>query len=550
MRWDHRARSRLEWTWLDCFPREVFLGFNWRSTKFALLAAVAGSELKNEITVSGMEIHAVATGTDPVSDKSPIHSVIIIGTGLAGLRTTSALRDQGFTGKITILGTEPHLPYDRPPLSKKLLAHSEPVFLHDDLGLILHDLTTHVHSGATVTDLTVTANEAGIPQTTVTADFSDAYPSNSGHHSSSSGGARAAVPHGGRLDQTQLTETETKQFTADAVVLAVGAAPIVPSGWAGTHSLYTWDDAQRLRSALTKTANQKVVIIGAGWIGAELATVAAAAGHQVTVVEAQATPLAMQLGQQIGVITASWYQDHGIELLPATSVDRVSVSPDSTRKVHITSPTNVGGQVLSADIVITAVGARPATQWLPQSFPRAASGALQTDQWGRIALPDCPDANVFAVGDCAQRQDAAFTMVPGGHWNTALQDPDRVAAAITGTYQLPRPHAPQVFSTQLGHELNLFGLPNVATDKVVIRPSATGDGSDWVGLYVAPETPDTAVAADSATPANVGTVTGIFTVDSPRLASQARKLMASGPVRLDLDKALDPSVQLRNAAVK
>lgn len=254
---------------------------------FALLAGVTGSKPKDEITVSGMEIHAAASVNQPVRDKSPISSIIIIGTGLAGLRTTSALRDQGFTGKITILGTEPHLPYDRPPLSKKLLAHSEPVFLHDDLGLILHDLTSHVYSGWTITGLEITEDTDGQPQATVTATSPDAAP---------------------------------KKFTADAVVLAVGSAPIVPSGWAGTHKLYTWEDAQRLRSALIKSEQQEVVIIGAGWIGAELATVAADAGHQVTVVEAQDTPLAAQLGTQIGTITASWYADKGINLLSATSV--------------------------------------------------------------------------------------------------------------------------------------------------------------------------------------------------------------------------------------
>ncbi|XBH22181.1 NAD(P)/FAD-dependent oxidoreductase [Jonesiaceae bacterium BS-20] len=466
-----------------------------------------------------MEKHAAASGTQPVRDKSLIDSVIVIGTGLAGLRTTSALRDQGFTGDITILGTEPHLPYDRPPLSKKLLAHSEPVFLHDDLGLILHELTPHAHTGLTVTDLDLGLDSSGQPQVTVTARFSDAAGSNSGGQGS-----------------------VIKRFTATAVVLAVGSAPIVPSGWAGTHKLYTWEDAQKLRSALTKSEHQDVVIIGAGWIGAELATVAADAGHNVTVVEAQATPLAAQLGTEIGTITASWYSELGINLLSATSVDRVMVNPDSKRKVHVTGADRSGSRSLVADIVITAVGARPATQWLPDSFPRTALGGLQTDQWGRIAVPDFPNAHVYAVGDCAERQDSVFTTVPGGHWNTALQDPDRVAAAITGTYELPRAHAPQVFSTQLGHEVNLFGLPNVLTDHVLIRPSATADGQDWVGLYVSPEESSGSPAPD------IRTVTGIFTVDSPRFSSQARKLMSNGPVRLDMTKALDPSVQLRLAA--
>ena len=460
-----------------------------------------------------MEKHAAASGTQPVRDKSLIDSVIVIGTGLAGLRTTSALRDQGFTGEITVLGTEPHLPYDRPPLSKKLLARTEPVFLHDDLGLILHELTPNVHSGVTVTNIDFVNTEDSRTRVVVTAQSADAPPA---------------------------------QFFADSVVLAVGAAPIVPPSFAGTHKLYTWDDAQKLRSALTKAPQQDVVIIGAGWIGAELATVAADAGHTVTVVEAQDTPLAAQLGTEIGTLTADWYAKFGINLLSATSVDRVVFSPDSMRSVHLAGTQNAAPQSLAADIVITAVGARPATQWLPPSFPRTATGALPTDQWGKMALEGFPDANVYAVGDCAEREDAVFTRVPGGHWNTALQDPDRVAAAITGTYQQPRAHAPQVFSTQLGHELNLFGLPNVTTDRVLIRPSASPDGQDWVGLYVAP---DQTHAKDSSAPgdANVDTVTGIFTVDSPRLASQARKLMSNGPVKLDLTKALDPSIQLRLA---
>ena len=227
-----------------------------------------------------------AAPAQPHAPSTP-SSVLVIGTGLAGLRTVSALRGAGFSGRITVLGTEAHLPYDRPPLSKKLLAHTEPVFLHDDLGLILHEFTSHVHAGLTVTQMDLAAGFESRAQVTVTAQAP---------------GPAASAP---------------RQFTADAVVLAVGATPVIPTGWTGTHTLYTWEDAQNLRAALTKVQHQDVVIIGAGWIGAELATVAAGAGHRVTVVEAQDTPLATQLGPVIGTRTAAWYAQAGIKLVSA-----------------------------------------------------------------------------------------------------------------------------------------------------------------------------------------------------------------------------------------
>lgn len=444
-----------------------------------------------------------------------IESVIVVGTGLAGLRTTSALRTQGFTGTITVIGTEPHLPYDRPPLSKKLLAHSEPVFLHDDLGVLLHDLTPHVLTHHTVTSVRLSDESSGSQRSAITVE------------------AVSQRPDHDRQEDDHLEHT--KIFTADALVLAVGSSPRIPAHWAGTHTLYTWEDAVKLRSALESSTNQNVVIIGAGWIGAELATVAKLHGHSVTVVEAQSTALAVQLGHDMGARVSTWYQEFGVNLMTATSVNRVSIQPNSQRLITLDS-----GQTLSADIVITAIGAAPSTSWLPEDFPRNQIGAIKTDQWGRVHVPGHTTGHLFAVGDCAEREDAQFTTVPGGHWNIALQDPERIAAAITGATELPRTPAPQVFSTQLGREINLFGLPNVHQDAVHIRPGVTDNGQDWVGLYVN-ESPNSDV------PEGKALVTGIFTVNSPRLASQARKLMASGPALLDLNKALDPAVQLRAA---
>ena len=250
-----------------------------------------------------------------------------------------------------------------------------------------------------------------------------------------------------------------------------------------------------------------------------------AAGCTVTVVEAAAVPLQRQLGEAVGAHLSPWYAAAGVTLLTDSLVDAVDASG-----VHFTSHS------LPADVVLAAVGARPATDWLRGTLPVDGRGSILVDATGAVRWPSTGDApapaGIYAVGDCATRLDDAWEQVPGGHWSAALLDPDTVARHIMGLEPGPR-HAPYVFSTQLGHDLAFFGLPDPARDRVVLRGDPSGDAG-WGALYVSP----------------AGLVTGILAVDSPRDVAAARKLLVDGPVHLDLEVAADPARPLKSTLVQ
>ena len=199
--------------------------------------------------------------------------VVVAGAGLAGFRTVEELRERGFAGPITLIGAEPRPPYDRPPLSKKFLA--EP------------DLEPSLKADFAALDVNFRPDEAatGLGDELVTS--------------------RGAYPF-------------------DHLVLATGSVPVALPGDGRQRFLRTYDDALALRDLLTAGQRGKplrLAIVGAGWIGAELATAAAAHGSQVTVVEAGPAPLAAAIGAPVGAQTARWYAEAGVDLRVATAVE-------------------------------------------------------------------------------------------------------------------------------------------------------------------------------------------------------------------------------------
>jgi 3-phenylpropionate/trans-cinnamate dioxygenase ferredoxin reductase component len=412
-----------------------------------------------------------------------------VGAGLAGAQTVAALRARGFDGRITLLGAEGVPPYDRPPLSKELLTRPEPVWLSADLGVDVEALADDVRLAEPAEHLEL--RPGGVVVTT----------------------ARGTVE-------------------ADAVVLAVGSVPVVPAGFAASALLHTAADADRLRAALRAGAagGPRLVIVGAGWIGAEVAGVAAGAGADVTVLEAAGAPLSRQLGAEVGAHLTGWYAAAGVRLRTGAAVTEVDGSG-----VRLAD-----GEHVPADLVLTAVGARPASAWLEGTLPLDPRGALLVDADGRV--PGHP--GVWAVGDVASRAHPVFGTVPGGHWSAALHDPDPTVRAMLGVGPGGAGHAPYVFSQQLGHDLALLGLPATAgpeTSPVVLR-GTPGDGP-WAALYLDPADPGPA-ARDG-----VATVRAVLLVDSPRDVGGVRRLMGRGePLRLDLARATDPTVLLKDAA--
>ncbi|WP_240930415.1 NAD(P)/FAD-dependent oxidoreductase [Isoptericola sp. BMS4] len=432
-----------------------------------------------------MSIRTASQPSPDTSHRAParppapdLRSVTVVGAGLAAAQTVAGLREHGFDGRVTVLGAEGVPPYDRPPLSKELLTRPEPVWLSEDIGVDVEKLADDVRLSSPATGL-----RPGVDGVVVaTAD---------GEHA------------------------------ADAVVLAVGSEPLRPAGWEAADVLHTAADAERLRSALRARPGLRLVVVGAGWIGAEIAGVAAGAGADVTVVEAAPSPLHRQLGADVGTHLEPWYTAAGVRLrtgAPVAAVRRDGV-------------TLASGEDVPADLVLAAVGARPASRWLEGTLPLDARGSLHTGRDGSV--PGQP--RVWAVGDVASRTHPVFGTVPGGHWSAALHDPDTTARAMLGV-EGGSHHAPYVFSQQLGHDLALLGLP--APDSPVLLRGAPGDGP-WAALYLDP-------VADSAD--GVATVRAVLLVDSPRDVGGVRRLMNRGQaLRLDLERATDPTVRLKTA---
>ena len=251
--------------------------------------------------------------------------VVVAGAGLAGLRTVEQLRSRGFAGDITLIGAETRPPYDRPPLSKKVMAGAlDDTSLPFDPGGL--GITARLGEAAC-------ALEDGVLRT-------------------SGGGA----------------------YPFDALVLATGSGPARLPGPGPQRTLRTLDDALALRALLRP--GLRLAIAGAGLIGAELATAAVAAGAQVTVVEYAPAPMLAAVGPDVGAVMAGWYAAAGVELRLDTGVSSVEEGGLALN----------GGSWLDADEVVTAVGARPRLGWLEGSGVRVEV-CVETDERLRASVP-------------------------------------------------------------------------------------------------------------------------------------------------------------------
>ncbi|WP_443066829.1 NAD(P)/FAD-dependent oxidoreductase [Streptomyces sp. NBC_01255] len=385
---------------------------------------------------------------------------------MAGVQTAVALREQGFTGPVTLIGAEPHQPYDRPPLSKAILLGKAEDSAFD---VDFEALDVELRLGLDVTGLRAADHEI---------------------------------------------DTEAGPVPYDVLVVATGAHPITlpgAEGVPGVHLLRTLDDAVRLGPVLER--RHTVVVVGAGWIGAEFATAAREAGCAVTVVEAADRPLAGALPAEVAGPMAGWYAANGAELLTHARVDTVEPG-----RVVLAD-----GRELPADAVVVGIGARPATGWLAGSgIALDPSGAVTADERLRTSLPD-----VYAVGDCASYPSARYgRRLLVHHWDNALQGPRTVAATITGADAGPYDPVPYFWSEQFGRFVQYAGH-HADADELLWR----GDPADdtWSVLWL-----------------RAGVPVALLAVGRPRDLAQGRKLIeAATPV--DPERAADPSVPLKAA---
>jgi 3-phenylpropionate/trans-cinnamate dioxygenase ferredoxin reductase subunit len=414
-----------------------------------------------------------------------IEQVVIAGGGLAGSRTAEELRARGFPGRITIIGAERRMPYDRPPLSKKFMTGE------------LNDTTL-------AADLAALDVELGLGET-------------------------ALGLHDGVL------RTDRGEHAFGALVLATGAAPVRLPGRGTQRVLRTLDDALALRSVLRPGA--RLAVVGAGWIGAELATSAARRGCQVTVIEAASAPLANALGAQVGAKTVPWYAATGVDLRLGQPVE--SVEPGG-----LALP---GGGWLPADEVVTAVGVRPAVDWLAGSGVALENG-VAVDAQLRASAP-----GVYAAGDCAAFVSRRYgRRLRVEHWDSALHAPEVVAANILGGMQEYDP-VPYFWSEQFGRMVQYAGHHS-ESDRLVWRgdPQAREWSACWLaGQGAGQSGSGSGQAGAGSGQAGVGAgqaerLVAVLAVGRPRDLLQGRRLIASGdPV--DSVRLSDPAVPVRDA---
>ncbi|MFD5920731.1 NAD(P)/FAD-dependent oxidoreductase [Kitasatospora sp. NPDC058201] len=387
--------------------------------------------------------------------------VVVVGAGLAGAQCALVLRRDGWQGRIVLVGAEPHAPYDRPPLSKDvLLGKADTTALDLDFGQLDVELLT----GRRATGLT-----PGVLHT----DAGD-------------------LPYG-------------------SLVIATGAEPRALPGAERAHLLHTVDDALALRALLRP--GLRLALVGAGWIGAEVATAARAAGCEVTVVEAGPAPVPGALPTEIGRVMAGWYAEAGVELRCGVGV--AAVEPGAVLLAD--------GSHLPADEVVVGVGARPATGWLAGSGVELdAAGAVLVDERLRTGLP-----RVFAAGDCVSYPSArSGVRLAVQHWDHALQSATAAAASVLGTDAPPYDPVQYFWSEQFGRRAQYAGR-HAEGDELLWRGSP--DGPDWSVLWL-----------------RDGALRALLAVDRPRDLTQGRRLVERGAV-LDRARAADPAVPLKSA---
>jgi NADPH-dependent 2,4-dienoyl-CoA reductase/sulfur reductase-like enzyme len=349
--------------------------------------------------------------------------IVIVGGGLAASRTAEQLRRAEFAGPITIVSDEEHLPYDRPPLSKEVLrAETDDVALKPAEFYAENDITVLLGSGATALDTTA---------------------------------------------QT-VTLVNGDVIGYDELVVATGLVPKwIPSfpDLEGIRVLRTYGESLALRKH-ADTAKHAVVI-GAGFIGCEVAASLRQLGVAVTLVEPQPSPLASVLGTQIGDLVTRLHRAEGVDVRCGIGVTGVS-GTDHVEKVQLSD-----GTELDADIVVVGIGSRPSTDWLEGSGIEVDNGVV-CDAAGRTSAP-----NVWAIGDVASWQDASGHQVRVEHWSNVAEQARAIVPALLGTDAPSGIVVPYFWSDQYDVKIQCLGEPE-ADDIVHL---VEDDGRKFLAYY-------------------------------------------------------------------
>ena len=356
--------------------------------------------------------------------------VLIVGAGLAGLRTAESLRGAGFAGEITIVGEEPHFPYNRPPLSKDALAN----------GLTIADL--EFKRRESIADVKWIFNDSAL---------------------STNYAERSVLLESGRFE------------SFDLLVAATGIRPRelnVPGAEKSKFSLRNFTEAQELRASMLGA--QKLVIVGAGFIGCEIAATARKLGINVAVVAADPEPMFRPLGAEFGRAMRERHEAKGVKFHMNAKITGY-LGGDKATGVALDT-----GEEVNGDLVIEAIGSLPNTEWLSGGGLDLHDGVLVDSSMRATAAGD---VSIYAVGDVARYSFDLFDSTPRRieHWNLPTETGRRAGKSIThflNTGEVlaePVNFVPSFWSDQYDDNLQSFGIPGIADSINVVDGELAGD---------------------------------------------------------------------------
>ena len=389
-----------------------------------------------------------------------VDSVVIVGASLGGLRAAELLRRKGHAGRLTLVGDERELPYDRPPLSKQLLTGAwteEQVALrrkpYDELALDLR--------------LGVRAERLSLAQRTVFL-------------------------------------ADGAELTYDALILATGARARrlrAQPDVSGLFELRTLEHARALREALR--SKPRVCVIGAGFIGAEVASSARGLGCEVTVLEALPAPLQRGLGSVLGNALGKRMRDHGVDLRCSVAVAGFEATGEGDARA-LTGVRLTSGEVIPAEVCVVGIGAVPNVEWL------AGSGLTLDD--GVVTDAHCRAADgVYAIGDVARFHNPLFgESMRLEHWSNAVEGARAaVDHLLSPAEAAPYAHVPSFWSDQFGVKLQGAGRPR--GDDELVFAAGSADTEKFCAIY-----------------GRDGKLTGVVSASMPPLVIQYQKLLGAG----------------------
>jgi NADPH-dependent 2,4-dienoyl-CoA reductase/sulfur reductase-like enzyme len=389
---------------------------------------------------------------------------VVVGGSLAGLRAAQAARRAGFDGPLTMISGEPHLPYDRPPLSKDYLDASDhepttPTFRTEDELREELDLDLRLNTWATALD-------------------------------------------GDRQLLTVTGADGTHDLEYRYLVIATGAdARTLPGAkqLAGVHTLRTLDDAVAVRTALDRGA--RTVVVGAGFIGSEVASGARKRGLDVTVLEALPVPLVRSVGEDMGRACAALHRTHGTDLRCGVKVTGLQGADGALTGVELDD-----GTTIPADLVVVGAGVTPNTGWLANSGIRLheRDNGIVCDETLSTGLP-----GVYAAGDVAHFPHPLFdrTLMRLEHWTNAAEQGALAAKnALNPRQAKPATAVPYFWSDWYGSRIQFVGIPQ--TEEIRVISEELGE-EKFLALYRRGDR-----------------ITGAITIDRPAQIMKYRRLIA------------------------